>query len=294
MKKLVFKSIVFIAMFFICDNLLYQGLFLVWRKTDFVYNKVIAKKPDMIFLGDSKTRYGIVPNVIKEKTGITSYNLARYGSGISYSRGIEHVILSSYHPRIFVLQCMPLSLEREAVYSLAPYLRNKELKQMLSRYPYNVKVKFELFKTFRFNSQILTMLYRLFNDYDSSSGYVPLYGISGANRTENFNNEKIVPNLKYEIGKSLLEEFIEEAKMNNVKVIMLAMPVLERDEAESYNTYRQIAKNYDIPFLNAVQTSLLSSDCFWDSSHLNDDGARRFSSFLGEEIKRLIEDKNWP
>jgi hypothetical protein len=216
---------------------------------------------------------------------MSGYNIARYGSGIAYSRGVQGIILSHYRPKLFVIQYMPLSLEREATYSLAPYFGAKELRQTLSDYPYNVKVKFELFKTFRFNSQVLTIFYRLFNNYDSSDGYVPLSGVSGADRTKN--NERSAVNLKPGIGESILREFIEKAKINNVKVIMLAMPVLERDELESYDIYKRIAKEYDIPFLDFVQTDSLSSDYFWDSNHLNDKGAKKFSSLLGEEIKRL-------
>jgi hypothetical protein len=291
MKNIIVKFIIFISIFFLLDNLLYQALSQLWRNTDFIYNKVISGKPDVIFFGDSKTRYGIVSDIAAQKIGMRAYNVARYGSGIAYSKGVQNIILSHYRPKLFVMQYMSLSLEREAAYSLAPYLGNNELKQMLSNYPSNVKVKFELFKTFRFNSQVLTMLYRLFNDYDPYNGYVPLYGVSGIDRTENF-NERLAPNFKLEIGKSLLKEFIEEAKKNNIKVIMLAMPVLKRDEFESYDIYKRIAKEYSVPFLDFTQTNLLALDYFWDSNHLNDNGAKKFSSFLGEEIKRLLEDKN--
>ena len=93
MKKFIFKAIFFLIVFFILDSILYRGFFILHRKTDFLYNRLLEKKPDIIFFGDSKFRYGINPDVISETTGMTSYNIARSGNGIVYSMGVESIIL---------------------------------------------------------------------------------------------------------------------------------------------------------------------------------------------------------
>lgn len=291
MKRFIIKTIFFIFIFFILDNLLYQALFRLWRKTDFIYSRVVVQKPDIIFFGDSKTRHGIIPDIIKQETEVANYNIARFGSGVVYSKAVQGIILSHYRPKVFVIQYMHLPLLDDTVYRLAPYLGDKELSRILSFYPYNVRLKIELFKTIRFNSQILTIFYRLLEKYDSTNGYVPLYGVSSMDRTESFVNNRGLLKLKPGVGESVLKEFMAEAKKNNIKVIMLGMPVLGKDEIGSFDTWKNLAKENGIPILDFLQTNQLSLDCFRDSTHLNDRGAREFSFLLGREINKLLKEE---
>jgi len=294
MKKFIFKAIFFIGFFFILDNIVYKGLFILNSKTDFLCNKVLVKKPDIIFFGDSKCRYGIKPDIISQKTGMSSYNIARSGNGILYSKGVESVILSYYRPKLFVIQVMSLSSEREALVSLAPYLDNRKVKKLFSYYPLRVTAKYYLFRTSRYNSMLLTMIHRLFANYDPNDGYVPLFGTSSMDKTKLSSEDSAGMPFSLSSGKNLLIEFIEEAKKNSVDMIMINMPAMKEEKDVSCEIYKSIAKIYNIEFFDFSVSKenkymRLQGDYFWDEGHLNNNGAGVFSSMLGSEIVKFIK-----
>lgn len=292
MKKIIFKAIVFILLFFILDSI-FCGLFsILHKRTDFFYNKLLVKKPDIIFFGNSKTRHDIIPKIIEQKTGMSAYNIARYGSGVLFSYGAEAIILPHYRPKLFVIQAMSLTKEREALDSLAPYFDNRNVKRLLSYYPYDIKIKYNFFKTARYNSILLTIIYRLFTDYDPYDGYVPLYGISNINRAVRLQNRGSGRLFSFISGKNLLVKFIEEARREMVDVIIVEMPTLHNQRSDSYNACMDISRRYNVTLLDFSRKEKdfkLSSDYFRDASHLNDEGAKVFSSVLGEEIARLMK-----
>lgn len=296
MKKITIYILLFILIFVVLDTVLSHALAYLWHRTDFIYNGVIAQESDILFFGDSKCRHGIVPEIVHAETGITAYNIARYGSGIIYSKGIQDLILSYYHPKLFVIQYMPLTTERGAIYSLAPYFDNKKVCDILSYYPFLVRLKYSLTKTLRYNSLLLTIFYRLFAEYDTAFGYVPLYGVSEIDKTERADGlgsdqEK----LSEWLGECFLIKFIEDAKeKNGAKVIILIMPTLKERDMASYPVYKKVALRYGVPILDfSKEENLrigLSRDFFWDVNHLNNKGAVKFTQVLAAEIAKIIGD----
>ena len=292
MKKIFFKSIVFISILFILDTVFYEGFSVLARKVDPLYEKVLRKKPEIVFFGNSQTLYGVVPEVISRETGMSCYNAARYASGMIYAKAIESVILSQYYPKFFIVQVTELYLDRDRVSYIAPYLNNTKVRQSLSYFPYNVRFKYNLCKMLRYNSMLFSYMYRFFTEYDPHDGYMPLYGTSDLEAARTTVPEKVSVH-EMEFQEKLLREFIETAERFSIKVIMVAVPYWDSRDDPSVDRCRNIAEAHDIVFLDFSKkeylTRVLTDDCFYDSAHFNEKGAEIFSSVLGREIARIVK-----
>ncbi len=288
MKKVILKTIIFVLIFLVLDHFLY-GLFTVlFKKTDYLHNKLIKSKPEIVFFGNSRLLHGVNPDLIMGETGLTSYNISCDGRGIVYSRGAEVLIISEYQPKMFVVQVMPLSDERSALYSLAPYLYNEKIRELFELYPFHLRAKYILSRAIRYNSLLITCLSRLFIDYDTHKGYKPLIGNSSKDRTRTPGERVSNTFFDSKNGERLLLDFVREAKSNSIDMIFVEMPSLDSVKTGSYAIYRKIAQEYGIAFLDSSSIKLdrlqLSPGHFWDKNHLNHKGAKVFSAFIGKEI----------
>lgn len=270
-----------------------MGFSFLYQKSRFnALKQILMEKPDVIYLGNSKFLSGIMPEAIKRETGLSGYNASANGSGIVFAKGLESVILSYYRPKIFVIQVMPLSSERGAMSRLAPYLHNSGVKNLLSYYPYNIRIKYGLLKTSRYNSMLVVIIKGLFGKLDSQCGYRPLFGSLSQKRSRQVRSS-IETNFPAQFGETLLRNFIEEARRNQVEIIMVEMPILKQEKNDGYDTYGNFAKIYNIPLINLSKksdTCLQSTkEYFWDKFHLNNKGVTVFSAVLGEEINKFIK-----
>jgi hypothetical protein len=293
MKKFIFKGILFVVFFLILDTLFYSIISMLFQKTDFIYNKVLVEKPEILFFGDSRFKHGIVPRILSQSTGMSSYNISQYGSGIMYSKGLTPLIFSHYHPKLIIIQVMPIDRDRGALHELAPYFNNKTVKHNLIYYPYNIRFKYMSCKTIQYNGAFLPAIYKLFvKDADPFDGYAPFFtSTPGINRLVLGEKNK-TPRIKFIVpGEKLLVEMVREAKNNTSIVVIVEMPTSTGQREKSSLAYRKIAKEYKIPYLDFQEENKpwqLNDDCFYDMTHLNDKGAQIFTNILSEEIVKLI------
>jgi len=87
----------------------------------------------------------------------------------------------------------------------------------------------------------------------------------------------------------ILKEFINRSKQHNIKLVFFTSPNLIRKnntKNKSLNLIRQIANKESIPFYDFINNPgyLNKLDLFYDPSHLNDIGAKKFTT----EVCKLI------
>ena len=288
MKAKVYKSILFLVVFFVLDNIVYAGFSFLHNKSSLL--DFLEERPDIIYVGDSQILHGVIPKIIEEKTGMSGYNLASEGSGVIFAKGIQSVVLNYYRPKVFVLEAMNIRNERGARSRLAPYFKLKEVKQLFSFYPYHIRFMYSYIKSARYNSMLLTILKAQFftSKHSATDGYLPKYGKRQKART--FWSNKPKKTIDYATSERYLEGFVKEANKNNITVIFVRMPTLIGDR-EYYDLYKDIAKKHGAIFLNLGTEGIykqLPQEYFYDHLHLNNDGAILFSSIFGKEIERNI------
>jgi hypothetical protein len=304
MRKNTFKILLFILIFFALDLCVDRILSQWSKKTNSIYTKFLHKEPEVVFLGDSKLRSSINPKVLKENFGISSYNASFYGTGMIYASGMQAITLEHYKPKVFVLQSMTTLTDRGAMNALTPFLNNPKVYKLLDIYPYYVALRHRLLKSSKYNWMLLTMVKRLFVDYDLFYGYVPRYGAQKVDRT----SKKEIPRgamldfgaafHDYEIPMDQLKveqmilDFVDESRAYGVKVVIVAQPMLYGPVDDSYYVFKRIAEEKGVLFLDYTKKSnrvtALKEKHFNDPIHLNHQGAKIFSQIMGEEIKKII------
>jgi len=300
MKKITLKILFFLILYFVLDLSLNAGLSFLSEKTDVFYTQFIRVKPEIVFLGDSKTRSNVIPSILKGETGRSAYNMSRNGAGLLYSRGIQSVILAHYQPKMFVIQAMESKTDRSAISSLSPFLDYPQIKELFSYYPYSVRWRYLLARSSKYNWMLLSMIKRLFYPYDFYDGYIPRYGVSQFKRTIDprkrrdvaLNFESVFKDHKVafdeETQEKILIGFIQEAQERNISIVILAMPHLNARVGREYFLYKKISGKFNIPFWDfankSTQGSSLRKEYFNDPNHLNHHGARVFSKILSEKL----------
>jgi hypothetical protein len=95
------------------------------------------------------------------------------------------------------------------------------------------------------------------------------------------------------LGKSLIRELLEYAKAQNVKMVLVCVPIhpdVWPEYATIWNEFESTCKDfereYGSVFIDASRT--LSVDQFADAMHPNADGRTVYSKFLGSEINKAF------
>lgn len=138
---------------------------------------------------------------------------------------------------------------------------------------------------YRFNYKFLEILfdsvYR--GDFMSSGGYIPL---DGHIRSEIVDAEPADRQMEIDVDPvklHYLEQLVLEAKRIGTEVVLVVSPSWHGGDyaPEVFDSVREIAEKYGARFFTYLDSPICDdADCFEDSSHLNDDGARLFTASL--------------
>ncbi len=250
-------------------------------------------KADILIFGSSRACHHYIPSVFEEKTGLSSYNVGRYGSPILYHSAVLKSVLNRYRPKMIVLDLNLQDFEkREGSYdvlsSLLPYYKtHPEMRStILMRGEYE-RLKL-LSNIYPFNSEMLTIAIgntelnkKRQNDIE---GFIPLKNKwNGA--IENYRFPQT-----YELDQNKVqayEAFINDCKKAGVKLFVVCSPYSSKNRIKesTIETGKLIAKKNGIPFFDyANYPALHHSNLYHDGPHLNEDGAKLFSDLVVSDI----------
>lgn len=86
-----------------------------------------------------------------------------------------------------------------------------------------------------------------------------------------------------------LQKFIDDCKVNNIKLMMVYSPYYGQTIPSSILMIEQLAEKNGITFMNyGDHARFQKPEFFKDASHLNDTGAREFSKEVAYKIKSHI------
>ncbi|MDM8543758.1 hypothetical protein QUF90_22005 [Desulfococcaceae bacterium HSG9] len=297
MKKiLIIKFLIFVSILILLDNILYTFINKIYEKSSYNQVCIIKKiKPDILFLGTSRSQHAIIPNIIEKYTGLNGYNLAWDNAGLIWSKGILSVLTKWYSPKIIVVEIMPEFNGKEPVSRLGPYFFIEEVKELLDYYPISKRYKYSIFKTSRYESKLASLLKRLFIKYEHQFyGYIPKYNKMGINmqlsssKAKNSVDNKIgTAELKKDTV-SLIKNIVNTAKSSSSDIIFVQIPTFKNIHLRSEQIYKKISILNEIVFLGSFgfdeRTLALSREDFFDATHMNHSGAKKFSKYLANQI----------
>ena len=268
---------------------------------------------DVVIYGSSRAWVDFNPTMITNSLGVSTYNLGIDGHNF-WLQYLRHTMLlkSNKKPKLIIVSVDNFTLQkREDLYNLEQFLPymlwNKEIKDATISYEGFNLIDYELplIRYYGKHEAIETALRfylgRLSNPVTRVKGY------QGRDEPWNtdFDKAKLtMKNYKVKVNidsKILFEQFINECKNQNIKLIFVYAPeyiegqkfVENRDEIMSiFNNYSQ---EYDIPFYDYSNDEIsFQKKYFYNANHLNKTGSELFTNKLIDVLKNtsVIQEPN--
>ncbi|MBE0675881.1 MAG: hypothetical protein IH591_14580 [Bacteroidales bacterium] len=221
--------------------------------------------------------------------------------------GTEHIlfnyaqfkaITARYSPEIVILDIRPEDLifnanEYDMLSPLMPYYKtHKEIREIIDqRSPFEKLKHFS--EIYPFNSLVFQIiignieLNKVRKTHEN--GYIPFYGSKVKNAPDTLQKPiGLIDSEKILILKDMMHICVEKS----IHLVLIYSPTY--DIVESNNYYRimhGICDENNIKFLDLSNRTeiLMNSEYFFDRTHLNDEGARRFSEIVVMELERTLE-----
>ena len=308
LKQLVIKIIAFLTLIVLVDFT--SGYLFRYLETKALNNNphgMIAEftmwkvEEEILIFGSSEVIRGLIPSLMKNKLGLSVFNCGGPNLPFYYQYCMINSVLKRKKLKVIIWSIntcylnTPTEKDKNVLSVLNPfYDSNDDCKRVIDK-----KSKYENLKMvsnlYRYNSRIFYLLKDIFYTTDTDMGYLPI-SINGNIYPTLFNGSEDC-GIDSEIADSFVE-VIKKCKASNVELILINTPKFENiDNSKniSYENLIKISAKYDVPFVNEFYNSpifLSDSTLFQDYYHLNDKGARLFTTLLCDKIKQIRETKH--
>ena len=251
-------------------------------------------KAEVLIFGSSRAKNHYHPNIIEERLKMTYYNVGRDGNHIFYNYALLKLILKRYSPKIVFLDLVKgefkeTSESYEKISALLPYYDSyPEIRSIIELRGKYERIKL-LSKIYPYNSSIFSIAIGNtdFNKkrYIDMQGFVPWRKkIQCPPKTDTIYAEYKIDSVKV----NLFESFIKDCNSQGVKLYIVVSPyyLISDITDSSIEKGIAIAEKYGVEFLNYSQDTNFKLHCefFADITHLNEDGAKLFTTKLVEEL----------
>ncbi len=248
---------------------------------------------DILIMGSSRAHHHYVPEIISDSLGMSCFNTGKDGNGIILMYGIYQMILNRYKPSLIIYDVAKGydiyenpedNNNTRYVSRLKPYCKEKGVEEVFRSLSWQ-----EWYKTYsslyRYNSISLTtardfLVQRPYN----IDGYDAHDQVMQYEPTQ-FEKEDsgIIDSLKIDY----FEKFILSTKENNIALVCAISPRYRSVSSEKYRPVIDLCSRYDVPFFDCYGDTTISihREFFKDASHMNNTGARLYSSLLARRIK---------
>ena len=263
-------------------------------RTTYVINEV---KSDVLILGSSRAAHHYNPSIIEDSLKLSTYNGGRDGCTVFYHYALLKSVLKRYHPKVIVLDVMPLEFEQDQnaydrISALLPYYdSHPEIRPICL-----LRGKFERFKLlskmYPYNSKLFSSITTLFNlkrkiNESQLKGYLQLNNIydGSANPTTIYANNIDTAKVTY------FKNFINTCRSEHVKVIVSVSPlyIKMRNNSKSIEIARNFCNDTHTPFLDYTKaTGFEDRKLFSDYNHMNGTGATKFTEIFISKIRTTL------
>jgi hypothetical protein len=244
---------------------------------------------DILVFGSSRANHNYVPDIFEEKLHYSFYNTGRDGNYILYNYAIFKAITSRYNPRLIIIDIRPEELaysaiEYDRLSSLLPYYQSHpEIRRVVDYRGPLEKIK-HVSAIYPYNSLILRIATGNLKTSDEeepgTKGYVPIVKIM---KNKTIDTLKINAFIIDENKILALKEIISTCKQKNIELVFVFSPVWSIiQNTFSGSIVSDLCSENGISYVDMSnhETFISNPGYFADISHLNDEGARVFSTLL--------------
>lgn len=301
MKKFVVKLIIFGFCIYVVDLIFgFTFSFLQdrapfgnWQRFRYINNEM---KDEIVIMGSSRAAHHYVPQVFEDSLKMSCYNCGVDGNGILMFWANYQMFTERYTPKLIIYDLSGFDIMRDDHSTYMGWLRayyDKECVQNVFDDLDPIE-KYKMFSNlYRWNFKFI----QLFTDniaafVASEKGYKPLSGVM--NYTPGKDNNAITDNADCFVHDDLklayLEKMILSCKEKGIKLIFTVSPMYGVTSSIRFNKIFELAKQNNCSVIDyfASPKYARNNKYFKDSSHMNDDGAREYTSDVCHEIKNII------
>lgn len=296
MKKFIINILIFFGIVAVVDVTVGKVFWYLQSskaggRTGAEYYACKESNEDIIIMGSSRASHHYVPNLFEDSLGMTCINAGQDGNGIIMQYGRWKMISERYSPKLIIYDITSfydLDENDNMIYidRLKPFCSDKMVKNYVSSiFPLErVKLNSQLY---RYNYKFLEMTFDcLKGKGDGNRGYFPLYGQirrEAISKTKNWKSITI-DNQKVHF----LEQLAKECNEKDTKLVFVVSPTFNR--ISNFDEYlvpvQEIADKYGVQFFSYYDSEFSShQELFKDSQHLNDEGAKAYTSEIISRIK---------
>lgn len=305
-RKFIIKGLVFLIMVVFFDFLL--GLIMgkmeemamennpSEMQADYTVKKVHS---DVLIIGASDASHSYVPEILRDSLNLSVYNCGNDGKPSLYHIAVVNCILDRYSPKQIIWSVSPMWLSNKNANE--DNNRLSVLNPFYHDYSYckeviNKKSKWEVIKcksnAYIYNSNIFNYLRCIFlpsKEYQYGR-YKPLFGSKGSVELQKRDLQTTFT-FSEELSEALFNT-LKRCKDKGTKVVLVFTPRYEESDYQdlvSYKKIQEIALETDAILLEEYyrDSTIYKTKYFYDFAHLNDEGARIFTSLLANKLKNI-------
>lgn len=252
---------------------------------------------DVLFFGNSHMANTVFPLELWNDYGITSYNLAGFGSPMPATYWIVKNALDKSDPRLVVVDCYGIRQEDKMG-------RKEMLHAQIDCLPLDVNKVEMICDLVEEPGDRLEFLWKFAAYHDR------WWDLDQADFEKNIVTQKgaeiafavVPPNKMAErpvetvdmdsVGAAYLRRIIEECQSRNIEVLLtyLPFPAVEEEWQEALYVER-MAQEYGLAYINFLDLPVvdLETDCSDKNSHLNGSGGRKVTDYIGQYIEKQYD-----
>ena len=256
-----------------------------------------------LILGNSHTMYGLNPTYFSSKT----YNLAFLSQSLEYdSKLFDHYQNQLKNTNVIIL---PISY-----YTLFSTIISDHNEWMLKYYAIymHVPLKWNLTYHLEIASEPLKNCIRKNYDYYMHDTKTILCGSNGwAKKTGQRKYDSIEKNAAdavkrhsfpfnkdFQFNLTILENLIQHASKKNIQIVLVTTPtqkyyadsiLLQSNYKLMQNKLQSIDTKYsNCIYINSLKDSTFMKEDFYDSDHLNENGAKKYSLYIDSILQKIM------
>lgn len=246
---------------------------------------------DILVFGSSRAKFHYVPDIIEDSLEMSCYNTGEEGNGIIMCYGFLKMITERYSPK-----CILYDISRFDIYEddnmkylahMKPYYYEAGIDSVF--WTVEPKTRYMMLSNmYRYNTTCL----RVIGNYMHAStnyvkGYYPLKKVMNYEPQEKGRKKGKVDSLKIHY----FEKFLQLARERGITVICFGSPYYDINPKDGfYNPIIELCDRYNVVFLDYTDTPIINNNnsFFSDRAHLNETGAKLYTSEIAGTVKGLI------
>lgn len=250
-----------------------------------VVNSILKEKADILILGASKAKHGIIPDMLEDSLHLKCYNAGEDGCDMAFYDLMLQSFVLRKTPKIVIIDMAPLALAPEPkipnyLYGLSPIADRffDDTKPVLER----MKLHSNLY---RLNGFFPLLSSLALSRHKSEDGFSPLYGKMTSGKAETVEKQDV--NTK-EVG--YLADAVQTCRKHNIRLYLYISPTYYHNGPQFNRWLANYCSVYKVSLHDmSIDSRFRSPALYNDIDHLNIYGAKLYTKSIIDSIKKDIK-----